>query len=124
MDLSRDSPLKWLALQEPSKSPIKDNCSPNSPFLEFTREEDRLIMTVMGATWSDVKTITLQYVESYNRTSELQDALASGTAQITSIGGGFFLEIHDANTYLPEGERFVALMLETGNVVEGAVVAR
>jgi len=125
MDLSRDSPLKGLALQEPPlKNLIKDNCSSNSPFLEFTREEDRLIMTVMGATWSDVKTITLQYVESYNHTSELQDALASGTAQITPIGDGFFLEIHDANTYLPEEEWFVALLLETGELVEAAVVRR
>lgn len=123
MDLSRDSPLKWLALvQDPSKNLINNNCSPNSPFLEFTREENHLIMTVIGAMWSDVKTITLQYVDSYNRTSELQDALASGTAQITPIEGGFFLEIHDADTYLPKEERFVALLLETGNFVEAAVV--
>lgn len=89
--------------------------SPDSPVLAFRLEDDHLVLTVTGASWNEVQAITWRRVEGQDRTSVLQEALASGTARVAPTCDGFILEIEDA--HLPEGTRWIALTLDSNAVV-------
>ena len=81
-----------------------------------------MVLTVTGASWSDVQAITWRRVEGKDRTSALKEALASGTARVAPTADGFLLEIDSAN--LPEGEWLVALTLDNEDVVASPITVR
>ena len=116
-DLGADSPLsRYVASREEAMLNAAD--FPTSPV--FALEGDHLLLTVTGVAWSDVQAITWRRVEGKDRTSALQEALASGTARVVPTADGFFLEMDAAD--FPEGE--VALTLDTGDVVASPITVR
>lgn len=118
-DFGSHSPLsRYVAEREEATLNAAD--FPNS--LVFTLEGGHLVLTVTGAAWSDVQAIIWRRVASKDRTSALREALSSGTARVTPAADGFLLEIDDAD--LPEGERLVALTLDTGAVVASPITVR
>lgn len=114
-DGGSDSPLARYAAdwEETTLNAVR---SPDAPVMGFTLHGDRLVMTVTGTAWNGVQTMTWRRIERQDRTSALQDALASGTARLTPTANGFLLEIDSADL-AETGEQRAALVLDTGAVL-------
>jgi hypothetical protein len=113
------SPLARYAA-DGQKATLNAARSPDAPVMGFALEGDHLVMTVTGTAWHDVQAMAWRRMESQDRTSALQDALASGTARLTPTADGFVLEIDSAD--LAEiGEQRAALVLDTGTVLAAPI---
>lgn len=120
-DWGSHTPLSRYTTQQ-EEATLNVARSPDSPALAFRLEDNRLVLTVTGASWNEVQAITWRRMEGQDRTSALQEALANSTARIAPTVDGFILEIEDA--HLPEGTREIVLTLDRNASVASPVLRR